>query len=431
MSNILMTTWDGAGTTPPLMSVARALVGRGHTVRVLSDPVLRPEVEATGSEHVSWTRAPHRTSAAVESHFVRDWSPGLDGFAAMRDHIAVGPAAAFAADVREELARRPADVVLTELLLFGPPVAAEAAGVPYVVLNPTINVVPAPGVPPFGLGFMPATSEADRERDRVAGEMVARAWNDALPALNAARAEQGLAPLEHVLDQGRSAARVLVLTSAAFDFTGPLPPVVKHVGPRLDDPLWSEDWSEPPGEDPLVLVALSSDFQDQGDLLRRIVAAVGSLPVRAVVTTGKGIDPATLDAAANVQVVRSAPHRAVLRRASVVVTHAGHGTTIKALAAGVPLVCLPMGRDQLDIAARVAHRGAGVRLDSMCEPEAIAAAVRTVLDEPRYRNAAEQLATAIAAETATDRAVEEIEALLAESVGPALSSLLPAGIGPT
>ena len=70
---------------------------------------------------------------------------------------------------RSSRAGRP-DCTLTELLLFGPQVAAEAAGVPYVVLNPTINVVPAPGVPPFGQGFMPAETDADRERDRMAGE---------------------------------------------------------------------------------------------------------------------------------------------------------------------------------------------------------------------------------------------------------------------
>jgi UDP:flavonoid glycosyltransferase YjiC (YdhE family) len=35
---------------------------------------------------------------------------------------------------------------------------------------------------------------------------------------------------------------------------------------------------------------------------------------------------------------------------------------IKALAAGVPLVCLPMGRDQEDTAARVTLSGSGVRL---------------------------------------------------------------------
>ena len=49
MTEFLMTTWDGAGTTPPLMSVARALVQRGHHVRVLADAVLRPDVEAAGA----------------------------------------------------------------------------------------------------------------------------------------------------------------------------------------------------------------------------------------------------------------------------------------------------------------------------------------------------------------------------------------------
>jgi MGT family glycosyltransferase len=419
MSDILMTTWDGAGTTPPLMSVARALVSRGHNVRVLADPVLRDEVEATGAEHLSWTRAPHKTVSGPEGDFVRDWEAGPEGFARMRDRIAVGPAAAFAADVREELERRRPDCVLTELLLFGPQVAAEAAGVPYVVLNPTINVVPAPGVPPFGRGFLPAATDEDHERDRVAGEMGMHAWDEALPALNAARSEQGLEPLDHVLEQGMSAALTLVMTSAAFDFSGALPPTVKHVGPRLDDPLWAEAWTASPGDDPLVLVALSSDYQDQADLLRRIVAALGELPVRGVVTTAKGIDPADVPAPSNVQVVRSAPHAAVLREAAAVVTHCGHGTTIKALAAGLPLVCLPMGRDQLDVAARVVYRGAGIRLDAEAAPHAIATALDEVLTDSGYREAAERIAAVIAEETAQDRAVAEIEALVESSVAAA------------
>jgi MGT family glycosyltransferase len=412
MTEILITTWDGAGTTPPLMSVARALVDRGHNVRVLADPTLRAEVAAAGAEWLGWKRAPHRTSAGLDGLFVHDWEPGPAGFAAMRDQLAVGPAASFAADVREELEARRPDVMLTELLLFGPQVAAEAAGVPCIVLNPTINVVPAPGVPPFGMGFQPAASDEDRERDRVAAELATEAWDEALPALNAARNEQGLEPLEHVMDQGRRAALTLVLTSAAFDLADGLPPVVKHVGPRLDDPSWAGAWTAPPGDAPLVLAALSSDFQDQGDLLGRIATALGRLPVRAVVTTGKGIDPADVPAPANVQVVRSAPHTEVLREADAVITHCGHGTTIKALAAGVPLVCVPMGRDQLDVAARVVHRGAGVRLAPDAEADAIAAALDEVLAKPAYRNAARRIADAIADETAEDRAVAEIEAVV-------------------
>ena len=90
MTEILMTTWDGAGATPPLMSVARALVDRGHGVRVLSDPVLRSEVEAAGAEHLSWTRAPHRKSRDLESHFVRDWAAATDRAVEEIEMVAAG-----------------------------------------------------------------------------------------------------------------------------------------------------------------------------------------------------------------------------------------------------------------------------------------------------------------------------------------------------
>jgi UDP:flavonoid glycosyltransferase YjiC (YdhE family) len=116
-----------------------------------------------------------------------------------------------------------------------------------------------------------------------------------------------------------------------------------------------------------------------------------------------------------VQVVKAAPHSAVLREAALAITHGGHGVTIKSLAAGVPLVCLPMGRDQLDIAARVAHAGAGVRLEHTAAAAEIAAAVEQVLGEASYREAAQRIATTIAEETATDLAVEEIEAVLAST----------------
>lgn len=414
MTEFLMTTWDGAGNGPPMMSVAGALVARGHGVRVMADPVLQAEVEAAGAEFVSWTRAPHRTVRTPGKHIVRDWevSPAK-GLERLIHGLCVGPAADHVADVLEELERRPAAAVLTEAMLFGPLVAAEAAGVPAVVLNPTVNLVPAPGVPPIGMGFLPSDGPLARLRDRAFAKLGMRMWDKALPALNAARAGQGLAPLEHTLDQGRSAARVLVLTSGAFDFMGPLPPVVKHVGPRLDDVTWAEEWTPPAGDDPLVLVALSSDYQGQEGVLQRIVTALGELPVRGVVTTGLSIRPETIDAPANVHVVRSAPHTEVMREAAAVVTHCGHGTTLKALAAGVPLVCLPMGRDQMDVAARVVHAGAGRRLKASAKPKAIAAALLEVLSTPRYGREAGRIAAAIARERETDLAVTEIEALVA------------------
>ena len=187
------------------------------------------------------------------------------------------------------------------------------------------------------------------------------------------REANGLPPLAHVLDQFLEADRILLLTSRSFEFAEYSPPSkVRFCGPRLEDPAWAGDWSPPAGDDPLVLVGLSSTFMDHGDLVQRVATALGELPVRGLVTTGPAIDPGTIDAPENVQVVRSAPHSEVLKHAAAAVTHAGHGTVIKALAAGVPLVCLPLGRDQLDNAARVAAHGAGVRLKPKASSTAIA-----------------------------------------------------------
>lgn len=188
-----------------------------------------------------------------------------------------------------------------------------------------------------------------------------------------------------MLEQYRSAARTLLLTSEAFDLPGDLPPGMKYVGPRLDDPAWSQPWPGLPGGDPLVLLSFSSDFQDHVPVLRRAVEALGTLPVRGVVTTGWGVEPAELPAPPNVAVLRSAAHSQVVAQADAALTHAGHGTTIRSLAAGVPVVCVPLGRDQLDVAARVLHAGAGLRVDPHAPVEELSGAVRAVLEQPTYR----------------------------------------------
>lgn len=148
---------------------------------------------------------------------------------------------------------------------------------------------------------------------------------------------------------------------------------------------------------PLVLVGLSSTFQNQVAVLRRIVAALSRLPVRGVVTLGPALDPDEVPGSDNVVVLRAAPHAQVLEHAALLITHCGHGTTLKGLAAGVPLVCLPMGRDQNDTAARVVHRGAGVRLSPSASAARIEAAVRHVLATPRYQRAAARLQRALQA----------------------------------
>jgi MGT family glycosyltransferase len=114
---------------------------------------------------------------------------------------------------------------------------------------------------------------------------------------------------------------------------------------------------------------------------------------------------------------RYVPHVAVLPHAALVVTHAGTGTLMAALAHGVPLVCIPLGRDQPGNAERAAELGVGLSLPTDAQPSQIRAAVNEALQSPTLRSSCARMATAISSYGAGSRAVEELEMFLATSAG--------------
>jgi MGT family glycosyltransferase len=413
----LFALWDGGGTVPPELGVARRLILRGHTSTVLADPTLADDVAVTGAEFRSWRRAPHRRSQAPDDDLLKDWecrSPA-PVLGRLLDRLIAGPAAVFADEVRAAYRDRPGDAVVASGPLLGALAAAESLRVPAVALMSNIYNRPAPGLPPFGTGLRPAGGPVTRIRDRALDAVVTRMWNRGLPALNAARGSLGLPALGDLWEQLDRAARVLVLTSPAFDLpASSLPENVRYVGPVLDDPAWAEAFDPPAGTEPLVLVGFSSTrMRGQVEVLRRVVAALSTLPVRAVVTTGLGTDPADVPGTERVSVVRSAPHGVLLRSAAAMVTHAGHGTLLKTLAAGVPAVCLPMGRDQRDNVVRAERHGVVVRLRPTASAERIAAAVRQILDDPSFRQAAQVLGSRLRTDAGSSRLVDELETVAA------------------
>ena len=405
---------DGGGTVPAELAAVRRLCARGHDVTVLAEDSMAAEVIATGATFRPWVNAPNRPDRRPENDPWRDWEATSPTklFDRLLEVQFLGPASAYVADFDDAIANRRPDMVICSQFAFGTMIGAEATGIPYVVLMPNIYMLPAEGMPPLGLGFAPARGPIGRLRDRVVGGFTQRMWDrKGLPRLNALRAELGLEPLDRFWDQVHHAHRELVMTSPAFDFPAELPAGVRYVGPVLDDPQWVAPWTPPPGDDPLVLVALSSTFQDQLVCLQRVIDALGALPVRGLVTTGQALDPGALHAPANVTVVESAPHSEVLRHAAVVVTHGGHGTVVKSLAAGVPMVVMHHGRDQADNAVRVTTRGAGVALKRTAKPSAIATAVQKVLDDATYRNDARRLGEAIRRDAAGDSLLSELESV--------------------
>lgn len=413
----LMVLWDGGGNVPPQLVIARHLVVRGHDVRILAPRVLAARIIATGAQFVPYQQAPEHDSTSPEDDLIQDWSARLPlvGMARARDRTMVDPTLAIARDVLSTLEEVPAEIIAADFMLWGAYLGAEKAQLPLAALFHSIWPLPTPGLPPFGMGFSRARGLLGHLRDDLFRRMAVRFYGAGLPRLNAARAALDLAPLDSAFDLFAQADRSLVLTSQAFDFPAPsLPDGVRYVGPPSDHPSAATRWAGPWAADdrrPLVVVSLSTTFQQQAGTVQRIIDALGALPVRALVTAGLALDPAAFRVPANTVIESYIPHQQVFPQADLVITHGGHGTVITALAYGVPIICLPMGRDQGDIAARVVWHGAGLRLASRTRPDTLRRAVQRVLAEPHFRDAARRLANDLRHENGGATAVAELEAL--------------------
>jgi len=410
----LFALWAGGGNVPPQLTLARRLVDRGHRVRMLAPAVLRESIEAAGIQFEPYRTIPEHDESVREHSLVRDFEARwkVAALAASRDNLVAAMARPVSADVLATLERRPADVVAFDFLLFGALFAAEKAAVPAAMLVHTVYPFPAPGLPPYGMGWAPMTGPLGTVRELV-GRLIFRQVYERplLPRFNEVRADLGLEPLPTFDALLRRVDRALVLTSPAFDFPARLPANVEYVGPQLESPAPTSAWESPwaPGDDrPLVVVGLSTTHQAHDALLERIVAALGSLPVRALVTTGGAVLRSTPPT--NVHIARFIPHAQVLPTAAAVVTHAGLGTVHAALAHGLPLVCLPIGRDQPDNAARVEWHGAGLRLSPTSSPAAIRAGIERVLGDPAFTASARHMAAAFAEERPAEKAVRALEA---------------------
>jgi MGT family glycosyltransferase len=414
LMKILVAGWDSGGGVEAVQTVVGRAVARGHQVRVLGTEGLRSRFESVGATFLRYKYAPDNDLRKPETDLVKDWESRnpLTQWRRVRDRQLVGPAREFCRDVAEELQRDPADVTVVDTMIFPAMFAAEAAGVRAVIVMHGPYLIPRAEVPPLGSGLMPAKGRMGRLRDLSAAAVTNAVFATAMPSLNRARAEAGLPPVRDLPDLMGRADRILVCSSPSYDFaSGSIPANVRYVGPQLDDHPGEGSggrWADEPGQ-PLVLVGLSSTIMRQEGLLQRAADALGQLQVRGLITTGPAVDPAVINAPDNVTVTQWVRHADVLPRCAAVITHGGHGTVMKALIAGVPLILVPLGRDQPDNAARVVYAGAGIRLRKNANADALRTAISRVIADPRYRAAAGAMAARLSAEHDHYRAIDELE----------------------
>lgn len=411
--DFLLASWGTLGNLSPLLTAARRLRQNGHHIRVMADPAMRSEVEASGFAFVTWRRAPTGTAAdPVDVSDIQDF---------LRRAI-FDPAALYAADIRDEIGRVPTDAVLVLDVLFGGALGAEASGVPFALLSPHVSLRPLPGMPPAISGLSQPKTPEERAEVDAANARQAETLNAFLPGFNRARADLGLPLLADVFDLFDRANRLLLATSRAFDFQADtLPDNFRYVGPLLDVPNWSKSleteawrapWSARSGR-PRALIACSTGAQGQRDMFQRIIDAMQAVEIDALATAGPNLDVADLRAPKNVHLVRGAPHDLIMKDVSMVISQGGHGTTTRSLINGLPQLILPMGRDQAANAARIEAKGAGLQLPPTASEADIAAAVNRLIAEPQFRMAASLLGEAMKADIDRSSLVDEMEAIAA------------------
>jgi MGT family glycosyltransferase len=377
MAKIVWLNWSGAGNLPPSLGVARALAERGHDVTFVGRPEMVDRVERAGFRAIELTRAYEQVAADPKK-----WIPKAAS-------LLTSPASQ--EQIRGVLASETPDLVVVDQMF--PVALIEAARFD----GPTIAI---------------CHTCVWRMLDN---------WRAMFAMFAALRTEAGFDPIPADLESLWMAQDRMIVTTlkSLDDAPGVLGGAdkLRHVGPALEREKhgvrvalpWRDDDSRP-----LVLVSFSTG-PEQGSIpkFQSAIDALAGLPVRGVVTVGDSVDPAGLRPSENVVVFATADHDDLMSRASVVLSHGGHGTFMRALRNGLPTALVPgLAADQPANAAFAQKLGVGRALPADAGVEAMREAVRDLLETPAYRAAAQEIAGRLVGVDGTIGAADEIEAML-------------------
>ncbi len=375
---ILFSSTRGAGHLQPLLPYARALVARKHEVVVAAPAEVGEVLRGVELPHAPFDHPGDDALAPIWAR-LRDVSHE-QAMAIAAGEIFAGVNARVALPKLQETIRsfRP-DLVVRDSVEFAALVAAERAGV---------------------------------RQARVAVHSVS--FEEALPPLvdaplEALRAHAGLSA-----DEGASLRAEAVFSSfpGSVDVVpggSPMRPPfrarVVEEAPSAAPAVWA------PAGDPRPLVyvtfgTLAGSVAHVRSIYGTALAAVADLPVRVLLTTGRGFDVSALGTIpANVHVEAWIPQRDVLPRVAALVCHGGSGTLLGGLAAGLPMVVVPLGADQPHNGRLIAAAGVGLTLTNPDAAE-LRAALQRVLDASDLRQRARRLSEEIAAMPTIDSAVD-------------------------
>jgi zeaxanthin glucosyltransferase len=407
--------YPGTGHLNPMTALARSLQLRGHEVVIFGIPDTEARVRSAGIEFHQIGAEDYPAGALQKLDEQMAQLKGLAAFRftlervrnsarmVMRD----GPDAVRAAKV---------EALLIDEAEFAGNVA-DYLGLPWISIALIPPLVQDDRFPPFWLGWAAGQDWLSRLRNRVAIRLLSRIAAPIFWDVNRQRNLWGLKPFQHAEEALSPLAQVTQLPEALeFEVGGEKPPGLHYTGPFVHPqqrPAVEFPWERLDGR-PLIYASLGTLQNGSEVIFRTIAAACAGLDSQLLISLGGGLDPARLgELAGDPLVVRFAPQLEILKRAALVITHAGLNTVLESLSEGVPMVAVPLGNDQPGVAARVKAHGAGVVVPRHRLNHArLRKAVLLVLREAEYREAARALQKSIQRLDGPSRAADIIEQVL-------------------
>ena len=404
---ILIGSTPATGHVNPMLAIARILMTDGHEVAIYTGSAFRARVEAARAEFFSLPPDADLDPADPFARFpeLKVLPPGPAWLRVAMERVFVDNIPAQHEGMQRLLHSFGPDVIIGDDMFFGvlPMLLGSQSKRPPVVLCGTsfLHLARDDGAPNF-LGLPLATTEQQRQQYAdLAREFDEGVDQPALLRLNQELSSLGLGPLTVPLFHSvvELADAYMQLSVPRFEFPRQIPPSVHFVGtpPIIPGQAPLPPWAhELDGSRKVVLVTQGTVANHNFELLiAPTLAALANEPDVLVVATtgGRPVDAIPGTVPSNARIASYLPFEWLLPRVDVLVTNGGYGSVNQAMSCGIPLVTAGMTEDKADVNARVAWSGVGVNLaTNEPTPEALRAAVRTVLDRPAYRMRASQLA---------------------------------------
>ena len=355
MARFLFVVPPLTGHVNPTVSVARTLAARGHEVAWAAHPGTVRKLLPDGARIFAM---PEVVSKQMVDD-VTDRAKAVRGAAALKflwEDFLAPLARSMRPAVEAAVTEFAPDVMACDQQAVAGGIVARCRGVPWATVATTSAGVvdPLAGLPQVKKWFTELIAGLEREA--------------------------GLEP------QGETSPHLVLAFTTSSLVPGEFPAHYRFVGPSISDrPETTPFPWDALGPRPRVLVTVGTVNAEAADrFYQTVIAALGDQPIQVIL-----VAPRELAAPPNVVVRSYVPQLALLKQVDAVVCHGGHNTTCEALAHGLPLVIAPIKDDQPIVADQVVAAGAGLRVKfGRVGPDELRAAVRRILDEPGFREAA-------------------------------------------